>query len=79
MIANITMLPCSHCGSVTHERHSYGGLTLCYCVDDAGCQARLFEKERKRAGLEFLESQEIKTDERNADDTIETTIPARTG
>ena len=60
-------LPCSHCGSDTHERHTYGGLTLCYCVDDEACHERLLEKERKKAGLKYLE-QEIKTDENKRTD-----------
>ncbi len=44
MSAKITTRPCSHCGSTTHERTSFGGLTLIYCTDDAACQERIERK-----------------------------------
>lgn len=56
-----TMLPCATCGTVTHERTNFGGLTdEYYCVDNAACRARLKENARKQA---IEDNKEIETDE----------------
>lgn len=53
MVDTLTIQPCAHCGSVSHERTNWGGLIDVFvCVDGVACQARLMEIERQRVAEE---------------------------
>lgn len=60
---DLTIQPCAHCGTVTHERTNWGGFTGSefYCVDGVACHARRFEIERQRVAQE---SEQEKQDDR---------------